>query len=148
MVSDCDNTEKTRSRSRKMRGPCGHQGQCQRMLAEHDALDHIERETREESESESAGARRLDGPVKDHQHQKIRAQRIERRWASGITASASATSAESAIGRRRMRVSRIIRRSPRPPARRRWRRRGLGRGASLDASARLWRASARRARGR
>ena len=48
------------------------------MLSQHHPTDHIKREPRHESKPQAAGTRRLDRPVKDHQHQKIRPKRVER----------------------------------------------------------------------
>ncbi len=47
------------------------------MLPEYNTVDKIEGETGHESESQAAGPRRLDAPVKHHQHEKVRAQRFQ-----------------------------------------------------------------------
>ena len=63
----------------KMRGPGTHERKGEGVLAEHDPVNHIERQSGEKSQRQAARARRFDAPIENHQHQKVRTKGIQHR---------------------------------------------------------------------
>ena len=104
----CDRTENTRIRKPQMGGPRGHQRQRQRVLAQHHAVDDIEREARRRRPGSSRRRAATRCTNRTPPAPESRGGTASSTAGSGKTASASATSADSTMGMRRIRVSRIM----------------------------------------